>query len=251
MQTWCTLVRRELGSSFVSWTGYIVISAVVFLLGLCFVNLLTALNNGELEQSLTVLFPDTYYFWLILLLATPLITMRSFAAEKSSGTFETLMTTPVSDKQVVLAKFTGALLFYALMWLPLVGCIFIVRRFSNDPTVADAGTLVGTGIGILLLGGLYVSIGVFASSLTKNQIIAAMVSFVIGISLFLLSFLSSAVTADTSWAAKAFAYISLIEHMRDFVRGIIDTRALVFDLSVTGLFLFLTHRSIESRRWKS
>jgi ABC-2 type transport system permease protein len=251
MQAYLTLVRRELGSSFLSWTGYVVVGAVVFLLGLCFVNLLTALNNTDTEQPLLELFYGTYYFWLILLLSTPVITMRTFALEKSSGTFETLMTTPVSDKQVVFAKFTGALVFYCLMWLPLAACIFIVRKFSNDPTALDIGAILSTALGILLLGGLYVSLGCFASSLTRNQIIAAMFSFVLGISLFLMSFLSFAFASDNSLLGKLFAHVSLIEHMRDFARGTVDTRAVVFDLSLTFLFLFLTHRAVESRRWKS
>jgi ABC-2 type transport system permease protein len=251
MQAYLTLVRRELGHSFLSWTGYVVISAVVFLLGLCFVNLLTALNNSDTEQPLLEMFYSTYYFWLILLLATPLTTMRSFALEKSSGTFETLMTTPVSDKQVVFAKFTGGLLFYVLMWLPLALCIFIVRKFSNDPSILDAGSIGSMALGILLLGCLYVSLGIFASSLTRNQIIAAMISFVLGISLFLLSFLSYAFATETSSTSKLFSQLSLIEHMRDFARGIVDTRAVIFDLTLTALFLFLTHRSVESRRWKS
>ena len=251
MQAYVTLVRRELGSSFLSWTGYVVVGAVVFLLGMCFVNLLAALNNTDTEQPLLEMFYSTYYFWLILLLATPVITMRSFALEKSSGTFETLMTTPVSDKQVVFAKFTGALIFYTVMWLPLAACIFIVRKFSNDPSVLDPGAMLSTALGILLLGSLYVSLGCFASSLTRNQIVAAMLSFVLGISLFLMSFLSYAFAGDNSILAKIFAHVSLIEHMRDFARGVIDTRAVVFDLSLTALFLLHTHRAIESRRWKS
>jgi ABC-2 type transport system permease protein len=250
MQAYLTLVRRELGTSFLSWTGYVVISAVVFLLGLSFVNILMAYNNSELPQQLIELFLNSYSFWLILLLATPVITMRSFALERSSGTFETLMTTPVSDKQVVLAKFTGALLFYILMWLPLGACIFIVRRFSNDATAIELGAIASTALGVLLIGALHVSLGIFASSLTRNQIIAAMVSFVLGISLFLLSFLSFALAAETSGIAKLFSQLSLLEHMRDFVHGVVDTRAVVFDLSLTTLFLFLTHRAVESRRWK-
>lgn len=251
MQAWWTLVRRELGLSFVAWTGYVVVGAVVFLLGMCFVNILAALNSTETDQPLLELFYNTYYFWLILLLAAPVITMRSFALEKSSGTFETLMTTPVSDTQVVFAKFTGALIFYALMWLPLVACVFIVRHFSNDPTPLDPGAIGGTVLGVLLLGGLYVSLGIFASSLTRNQIIAAMISLVLGVSLFLLGFLSSSFSAGVSWKARILAHVSLVEHMRDFARGVVDTRAVVFELTLTALFLFLTHRAVESRRWKA
>ena len=176
--------------------------------------------------------------------------MRSFAHEKFSGTFETLMTTPVSDLQVVLAKFTGSMLFFLLAWSPLVACVFIVRHFSNDPNVLDSGTLLSTFLGIGLLGGLFISMGCFASSLTRSQIIAAMFSFALGISLFLLSFLSSTLSGQPGWVEKLVAQLSLIEHMRDFARGVVDIRALVFYLSLTILFLFLTLRTVESRRWK-
>jgi len=250
MRTWATLVRRELGSYFVSWTGYIVIAVVVFLFGLCFSLLLQALNTEKTEQPLMELFYNTYYFWLILLLASPVITMRSFAHEKFSGTFETLMTTPVSDWQVVLAKFAGSMIFYLLTWSPLLACVFVVRHFSNDPGALDAGSLASTFLGVALLGGLYMSLGCFASSLTRSQIIAAMFSFALGISLFLLSFLSYALAGQPGWVTKIFAHVSLIEHMRDFSRGVIDVRALVLYLSLTALFLFLTLKSVESRRWK-
>ena len=121
MRTFLTLVRRELGGFFVSLTGYVIIASVLLLLGFSFTNMLAAMNgdpNGVLAP-LTELFYSTLYFWLIVLLTAPVITMRSFALEKWSGTYETLMTAPVSDWQVVLAKFTGTLLFYMLTWLPV------------------------------------------------------------------------------------------------------------------------------------
>lgn len=250
MQAFWTLVRRELGSHFFSWTGYVVIAAVLFLMGYSFHNLLLALNADATDRPLTEVFYGTMYFWLILLMAAPIITMRSFALEKYSGTFETLMTTPVSDLQVVLAKFTGAMIFYFLMWLPLVACLFIIRNFSHEPTVFDPATMVSTFAGILLLGGMYMSLGCFASSLTRSQIIAAIVSFAGGISLFLLSFVSLSLSTRVGWQAQLFSYLGLIEHMQDFARGVIDTRPLVFYLSATFFFLFLTWRVIESRRWK-
>src|SRR5260370_24709707 len=103
----------------------------LFLIGCSFVNLMKALNAEARDQPVTELFYGTYYFWLILLLAAPVITMRSFALEKYSGTFETLMTAPVSDLEVVLAKFSGSLFFFLLMWLPLLGCLFIVRFYRR------------------------------------------------------------------------------------------------------------------------
>jgi len=251
MKAFCTLVRRELGSHFLSWTGYVVIAAVLFLIGFSFHNMLLALTQEPTDRPFTEVFYGTMYFWLIVLMAAPVITMRSFALEKYSGTFETLMTTPVSDLQVVLAKFTGAMIFYFLMWLSLVGCLLIIRHFSHEPSVLDPATTISTFAGIILLGSMYMALGCFASSLTRSQIIAAIVSFAGGISLFLLSFVSMTSAAKTGWKAQIFSYLGLIEHMQDFARGVIDTRPLVFYLSTTFFLLFLTLRVVESRRWKS
>ena len=157
MLAYWTMVRRELGGHFISWTGYVIISAVLFLLGLCFVNLLEAMNSEASEQPIMELFYNTYYFWLILLISAPAITMRAFALEKYSGTFETLMTTPVSDLQVVLSKFTGAIIFYLLMWLPLARMRCSSCTVQQRSAVLDPGTLVSTFLGIFLLGGLHVA----------------------------------------------------------------------------------------------
>jgi len=250
MQAYWTLVRRELATYFVSLIGYVLIAAVLFLLGICFCLTLNALNREPLEMPITELFYDTMFFWLILLLVTPVITMRSFAHEKFSGTFETLMTTPVGDWQVVLAKFTGAFVFYALTWLPLLGCLYALRRYTNDSGAMDLGPVGGTFLGILLLGGLYISIGCFASSLTRSQIIAAMISFAIGITLFLMSFAAMGAPTLASWQVRALDQVSMLAHMRDFVRGVVDTRHVTFYLSGTAFFLYLTHKVVESRRWK-
>jgi ABC-2 type transport system permease protein len=251
MKVFWTLVRRELGAHFMSWTGYIVIAAVLFLIGYSFHNLVLALNADATDRPLTEVFYGTMYFWLILLMAAPVITMRSFALERYSGTFETLMTTPVSDLQVVMAKFTGAMIFYLLMWLPLLACLLIIRQFSHEPSVFEASTAVSTYVGILLLGAMYMALGCFASSVTRSQIIAAVLSFAGGISLFLLSFVSMTFASKIGWKAQLFSYVGLIEHMQDFARGVIDTRPLVFYLSSTFFLLFLTWRVVESRRWKS
>jgi ABC-2 type transport system permease protein len=239
-----------LGAQFLSWTGYVVTGAVLFLLGYSFASMLLNLNAEATDRPMTEVFYQTLYFWVILLLVAPVITMRSFALEKFAGTFETLMTTPVSDLQVVLAKFTGALIFYLIVWLPLLPCLFIVRHYSNDPSVFDLGTIGATFLGIFLLGGVYISMGCFASSLTRSQIIAAMVSFALGLSLFLLSFISLGFAGKTGWKAQLFAHVGLVEHMSDFARGVVDTRPLVLYVSLTLFFLFLTLKVVESRRWK-
>jgi ABC-2 type transport system permease protein len=250
MRVYLTLVRRELGSFFVSLTGYVVIALVALLLGLSFTILLEALNKEATDIPITDLFYTTFYFWLILLLSAPVITMRAFALEKYSGTYETLMTAPVSDLAVVLAKFTSALLFYCLMWLPLLACIFVVRHYSNDPGALDPGPIASTYLGILLVGALFMALGCFASALTRSQIIAAMTTFAIGIALFLVSFLSLIVPPQPGWQTTLISQLAMLEHMQEFVRGVVDTRFVVFYLSLTFFFLFLTLKVVESRRWK-
>ena len=250
MRTYCTLVRRELGTFFVSMTGYTIIASVLLLLGFVFMDMLVKLNASPMEAPLTEVFYSTYYFWLILLLTAPVITMRSFAFEKWSGTYETLMTTPVSDVQVVLAKFTGTLVFYVLTWLPLLGCIAWVRYLTREPTVVDPWTTASTFLGMGLIGCLYMSMGCLASALTRSQIIAAMNAFVMGLGLFILSLRTLVPAPPTDWASRAFAYISMTEHMEDFARGFVDTRYIVFYLSLTAFFLYLTLKVVESRRWK-
>lgn len=250
MRIFLTLLRRELGAFFFSFTGYVVIAAAAFLMGLGLVSMVDGLRQTPTAMPMTRLFFGTAYFWIILLSATPVITMRLFAHEKFTGTFETLMTTPVSDFQVVLAKFSGALLFFLLMWLPLLPCMLLVRNFLGDPRLLDAGTVSGMFIGIVLLGSVYVAIGTFSSSLTRSQALAAMTSLALGVTLFLIGLWSEREPLGDGLAQQALAQFSLSEHMFDFVRGVVDTRHVVFYVSLTGLFLFLTLRVVESRRWK-
>lgn len=250
MQVYLTLVRRELGSFFGSLTGYVLMATVLLLLGLSFVDMLNKLNVEPTDAPVTEQFFVTVYFWLILLLTTPIVTMRSFAQEKFSGTYETLMTAPVRDLQVVLAKFSGAFLFYGITWLPLLAYLFLVRRYSNDPALLNAGGLLTTFLGILLVGSLYLSVGCFASALTRNQVVAAMISYALGLGLFVLSLRSLMATPGPGPSTKFFQYISMTEHLEDFAGGVIDTRCLIFYVSSSLFFLFLTLRAVESRRWR-
>src|SRR5664280_503150 len=177
MQAYWTLTRRELAAFFFSLTGYIIIAAALLMMGISFVFILGKLQKPmPMTMPVTELFYITPFFCLLLLLTTPVITMRLFALEKFTGTFETLMTTPVSDVQVVAAKFTAAMLFYVLMWLPLLGCLLVVRHFENDTAALDGGVAGSAFVGILLLGGLFISSGCCASALTRSQVVAAMIS---------------------------------------------------------------------------
>ena len=251
MQAFFTLVRRELGSHFLSLTGYVIITTVLLLLGFSFMDILEKLNGTPIDLPVTEIFYATVYFWIILLLTTPIITMRTFALEKYSGTFETLMTTPVSDGAVVLAKFTGSLLFYAFTWLPLLGYMLILQKYVRNPAAAlDVWTVGGTFLGILLIGAVYIAMGCFASALTKSQLIAAALSYGLGLTLFLLSMRSLVPMEAVGWEADIFRHISMTEHMQDFARGVMETSSLAYYCSLIVFFLFLTWKVVESRRWK-
>lgn len=249
MQAYLTLTRRELGSYFASFIGYVVIAVTTFLVGFCFYTLIGSLQGESTPMPITEVFLRVY-FWLIVLFASPVITMRVFSLEKYSGTFETLMTAPVSDWQVVMAKFTASLFFYMVSWLPLAGVVFLLSYFTKDPNLLDYNILGSTYLGIFLLGCLYMSLGCFASSLTSNQIIAAMTSFAMGLGLFVLTFYVEQFPIHKTWMTETLSYMSMFNHMIDFSRGIIDTRYVVFYLTLSSFFLFLTYRVVESRRWK-
>lgn len=250
MQAYLILVRRELGALFKSWIGYVFLAGTMFLLNLSLVYLLGALRMEATPAPLTLLYFDTLFFWFVLLLMSPLITMRAFAMEKSTGTFETLMTTPVSDLQVVLAKFTGALVFFLVLWLPLLPCLLIVRHYSSDPSALVGGTIASTYLGILLIGCVYLSLGVFASALTRSQIVAAMVGFALGIPLFSVGFLGSMLPTQSGVVRQMVAHLKWMDHMSSFAQGVVDLRPIVLCLSLTVLFLFLALKVVESRRWK-
>ena len=136
-------------------------------------------------MPVTEMFYSTYFFWLVLLLAAPVITMRLFALEKASGTFETLMTTPVSDLAGGRGEIHGGDCFLhgrrGCRWL---ACLFVVRHFTNQPGALDAGTVGGMYLGIFLVGCLFLSLGCFASAVSRSQMAAAMISFVLGVTLF-------------------------------------------------------------------
>jgi ABC-2 type transport system permease protein len=176
--------------------------------------------------------------------------MRLFAMERSTGTYETLMTAPVRDVQVVAAKFSAAMFFYVVMWLPLLACLLIIRHYTDEPGALDGGVLGATYLGIVLIGAVYIAMGCLGSALTKSQTVAAMIGLGLGTALFMASFLTDQFQALAPWPRELLSGISLVDQMHDFTRGIVDTRHMVFHVSLTFLFLFFTLRAVESRRWK-
>ena len=250
MNVFRALVRRELSAFFQGPTGLIIIAAVMFLIGLGFLVVLSGLNGEATPMPVTQIFYGTYFFWVILLLIAPVITMRSFAMERASGTYESLMTAPVGDWQVVLSKFAGALIFYMILWVPLLICSVVVRFYVGESAVLGLGTMFTSALGILMVGCLYMSIGCFTSALTRNQAVAAVSGFALGAALFFTGFFSYFAGDRTDWLSQLARHISLANHMESFTRGVVDLGAIVFFLSLTGLFLYLTHKVVESRRWK-
>ena len=250
MSVFRALVRRELSAFFQGPTGFIIIAAVMFLIGLGFLVVLSGLNGEATPMPVTQVFYGTYFFWVILLLIAPVITMRSFAMERASGTYESLMTAPVGDWQVVLSKFAGALIFYMILWVPLLICSVVVRFYVGESAVLGLGTMFTSALGILMVGCLYMSIGCFASALTRNQAVAAVSGFALGAALFFTGFFSYFAGDRTDWLSQLARHISLANHMESFTRGVVDLGAIIFFLSLTGLFLYLTHKVVESQRWK-
>lgn len=249
MHVFFTLMRRELATYFVSLTGYVIISAVALLCGLSFGVLINGMGSAPYQLPVTEMFFSSELFWFILLIANAVITMRLYAQEKYSGTYETLMTTPVGDLQVVSAKFTAAWIFYMIMWLPFLGCCFIIQHYAKQAGALDPGILAGTFTGIGLFGAFFIAFGCFASALTTNQMVAAMLSLLTGMALFALSYVAQSGGAS-GWQAEVLSRFGLFEQMREYAHGVIDTRSVVFLLSLTFFFLFLTLRAVESRRWK-
>jgi ABC-2 type transport system permease protein len=179
---------------------------------------------------------------ILLLLLAAVLTMRLIAEERKLGTLELLLTAPVRDSEVILGKFFGGLLMLLVMlaltlYYPLLLIVF------GDP---DIGPIVTGYLGLLLLGVAALAVGIFSSSLTSNQIVAAVVS---GGILFALWFIGAAADLLPEALGEAIGFFSLSSYFPDFMTGIIDTRAIIYYLSITALFLFLAIRSLENSRW--
>ena len=184
------------------------------------------------------------------MLIFPLITMRTFAEEFKLGTIEPLMTAPVRDWQVVLAKFFGAMIFYVVLWVPTLVYFAIFQYVTHQTAAGSFGAYWGSYLMLLLLGMFYISIGCFASVLTRNQIIAAVISFCAITLHFFSGLITFIVTEVSSTMRQVLGYFSALEQMATLSRGEIDTRPIVLYLSLTIVMLGLTYQAFQSRKWK-
>lgn len=236
MRNALAIARRELQAYFVSPIAYVVTAAFLLVSGYLFAAILLLSREATLRYlfgSLTT----------VLLFVAPLLTMRLLAEEQRSGTLELVLTSPVKDWEVVLGKWLASLGLFASMLLLTGYYPLILWRYGNP----DWGPLLTGYGGVLLLGGALLALGTFTSALTRNQIIAA----VLGVGLTVLAWLIDAVAQFTGPPISGvFTYLSLSSHFFDFLRGIVDTKDVVYYLSVIVAALFLTTRVLETRRWR-
>lgn len=250
MRKFYTLLSREIRSYFYSPIAYIVLVFFLFLSGADFYLQLSFMNGQPVGYSIQEAFFNSVFFWFAFVLIFPLITMRLFAEEFKLGTIEPLMTAPVRDWQVVLAKFFGALFFYVILWLPTLLYFAVFQMVTHQPAANSTGAYFGAYLMLLLLGMFYLSVGCLASALTKNQIVAAVISFC-AITLHFFSGLISFVLREVSSSTRQLlGYFSALEQMGTLSRGEIDTRPMVLYLSMTIVMLTLTYQAFQSRKWR-
>ena len=195
-------------------------------------------------RPLELFFGQTIFTWLVLIFAGTFLTMRLISEELRSGTIETLLTAPISENQVVAGKYLAALAFYLFLWAPTLIYVAIVRWF----TPVDWGPVAASYLGILGIGALFLAVGVFASATSKNQMVAAVVTFFCLLVLFSCGLLENLVNGET--AKKVFGQMNLWQHMDDFSKGIVDTRRLVYYATGAAFFLFLTSRALAAKKWR-
>lgn len=234
-----TIAKRELAGLFFSPIAYVVLGAFAIGASIFF------LVSFEPGQPATMRPTFDAVVWLLVFLA-PAVSMRLISEELRSGTFERLMTSPVSDAQVVVGKWLGALAFFCVMLLPLLVHAFVLERAGSP----ELGPIFTGLLGLVLVGALYLAIGVFASAWSQNQIIAFLLTvFIIALPTFATYFINSQLVPDPA-QRRLIDYLSVNRQYADFAKGLIDIRNFVYFLSGTALFLFLATMLVQSRRWR-
>lgn len=241
-----TLLKKEIRSFLSSLIGYIVIIVFVTAIGLfmwVFPGDFNVMDAGYANiDTLFIIAP-----WVFMFLA-PAITMRSFAEEKRTGTIELLLTHPLSDWQIIMAKYFASFLLVLFSLLPTLVYYFSVNLLGNPPGNIDTGGMWGSYIGLLFLAGAFSAIGIFASSVTGNQIIA----FILAV--FLCFFCYIGFESISSLALfgtfdSIILKLGINEHYISMSRGVIDTRDVLYYISIIAVFMLFTKTSLESRKW--
>ena len=248
------IAQKELRSYFSTPIAYVVIGFFALLFGYFFYAMLIIFNQqsqqlggfgggGNVDINQQLIRPLFLNASVILLFVLPLITMRTYSEEKRSGTIELLLTSPVTDIEIIVGKFLGAMALYAAMiGITLIHMVLLFAWGNPEPKVVLTGYL-----GLLLMGGCFISVGLLISSLTKNQIVSGMVTFAVFLLLWVINWIASFTGPTTQ---SVLNYLSITDHFDDFTKGILDTKHLVYYFSVMSFGLFLTARSVDTERWK-
>ena len=249
------IAQKELRAYFASPIAWVILGLFALLFGYFFYAFLVLFVRQSMQMGQMGMGPQTVNVNLymirpllqnatvIMLFVLPLITMRTYAEEKRSGTMELLLTSPVTDFQIIVGKFLGALALYAAMLLVTAIYVSLLFVYGNPEWKP-----VLTGyLGLLLLGGCFISVGLLLSSMTRNQIVAGMLTFGVFPMLWVIGWI-----ADFSGptARAVVQYLSITEHFDDFAKGIVDTKHVIYYLSFITFGLFLTAKAVDSERWR-
>ena len=245
------LAGKELGGYFGSPIGWVVMALFALLFGRFFIiflnsyvtNSMQAQPGQAMNVNMYLVRPLLSNASVILLFVLPMVTMRAYSEEKRSGTIELLLTAPLTDVEIILGKFIGAMGLY-LATLGVTMVYMLMLFIWGNPEWRPM--LVGY-LGLFLMGGCFVSVGLFFSSLTKNQIVAGVGTFIVSLLLWIIGW--SAESAGPT-LGPILTYLSITDHFEDFTKGVLDTKHLVYYLSFMSFGLFLTAKSVDSERWR-
>ena len=253
MRNVLAIADKELRSYFASPIAYVIIGLFALLFGYFFYAYLNYFVRTSTEmqfgggrtpninqQMIASVLQNSA---VIILFVMPMITMRTYSEEKRSGTIELLLTSPVTDVQIILGKFFGAMGLYLAMLAVTVLYIGILFWFGNP----EWRPIVAGYLGLVLMGGCFISVGLLISSLTKNQIVAGFLTFTVFLLLWIINWIGESSGPTTR---EVLNYLSITEHFNDFARGIIDTKHVIYYLSFITFGLFLTAKSVDSERWR-
>jgi ABC-2 type transport system permease protein len=247
------IAQKELRGYFATPIGYIVIGMFALLWGWFYYVMLMIFNQqslqlgglegGNVDINSQLIRPLFLNASVILLFVLPLVTMRIYSEEKRSGTIELLLTSPLTDVEIIIGKFLGALTLYAAMLAITVIHVGLLFSYGNP----EWRVVVIGYLGLLLMGGCFISVGLLISSMTKNQIVSGMITFAVFLMLWVINWPASFVGPNMQ---NILNYLSITDHFDDFTKGVLDTKHLVYYFSVMAFGLFLTARSVDTERWK-
>ena len=255
MRNALAIAQKELRSYFASPIGYIVVGLFALLYGYFYVTMLSYFvrqsmqmgqfggGQGAVNVNQGMIRPLLQNVTILILFIMPTVTMRAYAEENRSGTIELLLTSPLTDFEIIMGKFLGAMALWATMLGVTVIHILLLFAYGRP----EWKPLVTAYLGLLLMGGCFISVGLLISSLTKNQIIAGVTTFTVFLLLWIINWIGSFSGPTVNAVTQ---YLSIVDQYDDFAKGVIDTSHLIYYLSFISFGLFLTAKSVDSERWR-